>query len=251
MHEAAIVLALTALVTIVPLLPPGAAAALGGGAALALTAMAWIRRAPWASSLGVLFVTCLVLAGAGPQQVVFALAFVVYAAIASSVPWFHEAVSVLAPGRWDGRSLALGAAFAAISGLTLLAWYVVARPDLADLVRTFVPDWPLWLLVPAAVAFSIVNAAVEEAAYRGVLLGALERAGIPAQIALILQACAFAALHFRAGFPRGPAGVGLTFVYGLVLGVFRHRTGGLLVPFVTHVLTDLTIVAIVLALVHR
>ena len=68
------------------------------------------------------------------------------------MPWFHEAVSVLAPGRWDGRSLALGTAFAAISGLTLLAWYVAARPNLADLVRTFVPDWPLWLLISAAVA---------------------------------------------------------------------------------------------------
>jgi membrane protease YdiL (CAAX protease family) len=67
---------------------------------------------------------------------------------------------------------------------------------------------------------------------------------------LVLQAVAFAALHFRAGFPRGMAGVGLTFAYGLVLGELRRRAGGLAAPFITHVLTDLVIVTIVLALVR-
>ena len=146
--------------------------------------------------------------------------------------------------------MALGAAFAAVSGVALLAWYASARPDLADLVRSFIPDWPLWLLVPAALLFSVVNAAVEEAAYRGVVFGALEGTRITPGAALILQAAAFAALHFRAGFPRGAVGVGLTFVYGLVLGELRRRAGGLVVPFITHLLTDLVIVTIVLVLVR-
>jgi membrane protease YdiL (CAAX protease family) len=123
-------------------------------------------------------------------------------------------------------------------------------PDLVDLVRTFIPDWPFWLLVPAAPVFSVVNAAVEEAAYRGVVLGALNKARITAHAVLVLQAVAFAALHFRAGFPRGVVGVGLTFVFGLVLGELRRRAGGLVAPFITHVLTDLVIVTIVLALVR-
>ena len=45
-------------------------------------------------------------------------------------------------------------------------------------------------------------------------------------------------------------GVGLTFVYGLVLGELRRRTGGLMAPFLTHVLTDVAIVAIMLVLVR-
>ena len=98
--------------------------------------------------------------------------------------------------------------------------------------------------------FSVVNAAVEEAAYRGVVLGALETARVPTATALVLQAAAFAALHFQAGFPRGLVGVALTFVYGLVLGALRRRAGGLLAPVITHVLTDLVIVTIVLALVR-
>ena len=144
----------------------------------------------------------------------------------------------------------MGCCLAAASGATLLLWYITAQPDLADLVRTFIPDWPLWLLVPAAFVFSVVNAAVEEAAYRGDVLGALNKVQITARAALVLQAVAFAALHFRAGFPRGVFGVGLTFAYGLVLGELRRRAGGLIAPFFTHVLTDLVIVTIVLALVH-
>jgi hypothetical protein len=54
-------------------------------------------------------------------------------------------------------------------------------------------------------------AAVEEAAYRGVVLDALDNTRITAPAALVLQAVALAALHFRAGFPRGLVGVGLTF----------------------------------------
>jgi membrane protease YdiL (CAAX protease family) len=83
-----------------------------------------------------------------------------------------------------------------------------------------------------------------------VVLGALDTARITALEALVLQALAFAALHFRAGFPRGAVGVALTFVYGLLLGYLRRRAGGLMAPFITHVLTDLVIVTIVLALVR-
>ncbi len=250
--ETPIVLALTALLTIVSLLPPGGAVTAVGVAVFALTAIAWTRRARGASSLGLLFATCLALAlvGIGPQQLVFGLALAVYAVVATRVPWFRDAASWLTVGRLDGRMIALGAAFAAVSGATLLLWYVTVRPDLADLVRRFVPDWPLWLLVPAVFVFSIVNAAGEEAAYRGVVLGALDKARITAPAALVLQAVAFGALHFRAGFPRGIVGVGLTFAYGLVLGELRRRAGGLMAPFITHVLTDLVIFAIVLALVR-
>ena len=126
---------------------------------------------------------------------------------------------------------------------------MTVQPDLGDLVATFVPDWPLWLLVPGAVVFSVVNAALEEAAYRGVVQQSLERALGPGATALILQAAAFAALHYRAGFPRGVAGIGLTFIYGLVLGVIRRHSRGLMAPVVIHVLTDLAIVAIILSLV--
>ena len=125
-----------------------------------------------------------------------------------------------------------------------------ARPDPTDLVHTFIPQCPLWLLVPAALVFSLVNASFEEAVYRGVLQGALDTARLTAPAVLILQAVAFAAPHFQAGFPRRIGGLGLTFVYGVLLGELRRRAGGLAAPFITHVLTDAVIVTIVLALVR-
>jgi uncharacterized protein len=206
-----------------------------------------------ASSLGLLFVTCLVLAlaGVGPQQVVFGLAFAVYAAVAARVTWFREATGWLTVGRVDRGIMAAAAGIAAVSAAMLLVWYATARPDLADLVRTFIPDWPTAALVPAALAFSLVNAVVEEAAYRGVVLGALERTRIAIPVAVALQATAFSALHLQAGFPRGVPGVAMTFVYGLALGALRRHAAGLLAPFVAHVLTDLVIVTIVLTLVGR
>jgi hypothetical protein len=76
--------------------------------------------------------------------VVFGLAFAVDGVVAARVPWFREAACWLTVGRLDGRMIAMGVAFAGVSGATLLLWYVTARPDLADLVRRFIPDWPLW-----------------------------------------------------------------------------------------------------------
>ena len=58
--EPAIILALTALLTIVPLVSR-AGAALAGLAVLVLTIAAWRFRAPAATSLGFLFSTCLIL----------------------------------------------------------------------------------------------------------------------------------------------------------------------------------------------
>ena len=72
--------------------------------------------------------------------------------------------------------MAFGAMFAGISGMALLLWYAMAKPDLNDLVATFVPNWTLWLLVPGAVVFSLVNAVLEESAYRGVVQHSLESA---------------------------------------------------------------------------
>lgn len=60
----------------------------------------------------------------------------------------------------------------------------------------------------------MVNAAVEEGAYRGVILHALDSSLGPGFAALLLQALAFGAIHIR-GFPRGWVGVGLACIYGL------------------------------------
>jgi membrane protease YdiL (CAAX protease family) len=155
--------------------------------------------------------------------------------------WFRR-------GFLDRHAVALGAGVVAVSAVALLSWYRVARPDLADLVRTFVPNWSVWLLVPGALLLSVINAATEEAVYRGVVCEALDTAMGPGVVTVLLQAGAFATLHFRGGFPRGVSGVGLAFAYGVALGALRRMTGGLLAPWIVHVLTDLVIFTVVLTL---
>jgi membrane protease YdiL (CAAX protease family) len=132
--------------------------------------------------------------------------------------------------------------------VALLVWFAITRPDLSDLIRTFVPNQPLWLLVPGAILFSMLNAAIEEAAFRGILLAALDATLGPGVRAVILQAFPFGAIHLYVGFPRGAVGVALAFAYGIALGALRRTSGGLLAPWIAHVLTDIVIFSMVIAL---
>jgi hypothetical protein len=104
------------------------------------------------------------------------------------------------------------------------------------------------LLAPGAVLFAMLNAAIEEAAYRGILLSALDATLGAGAVSVLVQAIAFGALHLYGGFPRGIVGVFLAFVYGLMLGALRRKAGGLLAPWIAHVLTDIVIFSIVIAL---
>jgi hypothetical protein len=99
-----------------------------------------------------------------------------------------------------------------------------------------------WLIALGAVGFSMCNAAVEESVWRGVLLQGLQSVG-PRGAAVILQAISFGVAHIH-GFPRGAVGVVLAAVYGVMMGVIRLRSEGMLAPWIAHVFADLTIIAI-------
>lgn len=90
----------------------------------------------------------------------------------------------------------------------------------------------------------MVNAAVEEGAYRGVVQGALEATLGVGLAALCLQAVAFGALHMN-GFPRGWVGVALACIYGVMMGILRRKSNGMLAPWLGHVLTDIVIASII------
>ncbi|MFQ5605917.1 MAG: type II CAAX prenyl endopeptidase Rce1 family protein, partial [bacterium] len=55
----------------------------------------------------------------------------------------------------------------------------------------------------------------------------------------------FSCLHFQVGFPSGFIGMGLTFVFGLMMAYLVGRTNGLLLPVVIHFLADVTVVSLV------
>jgi uncharacterized protein len=150
-------------------------------------------------------------------------------------------------GSFDGAVPFLCLATWLLAAGALLSWYLLLRPNIADIVRAYVPPLPLGVLVAGGLIFSMVNAAVEEGAYRGVILHALDSSLGPGLVALLLQSVAFGAVHIG-GFPRGWIGVGLACIYGLLMGVIRRRAGGIFAPWLAHVFTDMVIAGIVLFL---
>jgi hypothetical protein len=103
-----------------------------------------------------------------------------------------------------------------------------------------------WLVPLAGVAFALLNAAVEEAIFRGIFLQALDSAVGAGIIPLVIQAVIFGWMHYsEAGCPRGLVGVAMATVYGLLLGTLRYRARGMLSPWLAHVGTDITVFAIV------
>jgi membrane protease YdiL (CAAX protease family) len=143
-------------------------------------------------------------------------------------------------GVLDRKAYGLIVASAVVAGLALVAWFTLAHPDYSAIRAALFPPVPTPLLLVGVVLFAAVNGALEEVAYRGVLLDALD-AVLGAGVApIVIQAFAFGAMHFG-GFPRGAAGVALATIFGLMMGTIRRSSRGLLAPWLAHILADVVI----------
>ncbi|MFJ8860522.1 lysostaphin resistance A-like protein [Streptomyces sp. NPDC102451] len=135
----------------------------------------------------------------------------------------------------------LVAATAVVSALALTVWALVADPAAGRYLESL-QSRPVLLVLLGITAFSLVNAACEEAVYRGVFQTELT-AVMGTVPALAVQAIGFGLLHIQ-GFPSGAAGVVLAGIYGVFLGIIRMRSEGMLAPYVAHVCADVTIGAL-------
>ncbi len=214
-----------------------------------LTAYTLLRRQVHTAAAGLFFVLFFgaVLLNLGPSQLTLGIAMIGYALFAAVSPWFRHATAWIERGRIDRVVVAIAIGFVLLAGSALLLWFFLFKPDLQDLVERFVPNVSLPLLIAGAFLFAMLNAAVEEFAYRGVLMEGLHRGTGSVAFALVGQAVAFGTLHIN-GFPRGPVGIALATIYGLMMGTLRIRSRGMLAPWVAHVVTDLVIIAILLFL---
>lgn len=157
-----------------------------------------------------------------------------------------KAPGTLTRGAFDRANALLMFVFVALSASALLGWWALFDPDLSDAVSRL-PEVHAAVLVLAGLVFACLNALGEEAVWRGLGINALQASGITATPALVLQAVSFGLVHIH-GFPRGWVGVGLASIYGLMMGLLRIRSRGLLVPWVAHVFADLVIFAVLAAL---
>lgn len=135
---------------------------------------------------------------------------------------------------------------ALVAGIALLAWFALVQPDYSAVRTVLFPPLSTPVLFLGVVLFSALNGALEELAYRGILLDALD-ASLGAGVApVLLQAIAFGALHIG-GFPSGAAGVLLATIFGVMMGTIRRETRGLLAPWLAHILADMAIGTILIA----
>jgi membrane protease YdiL (CAAX protease family) len=170
---------------------------------------------------------------------------VVYAGVVGVSHNLRKSVLWIRPGRLGIDIWLLVSLVVVVSGASLLVWNLICRPDLGP-SRANMPSMPLWLLPLAGVVFALVNAAVEEAIFRGIFLQALDSAVGVGIISLVIQAVIFGWLHYsEVGFPKGLVGVAMAIVYGLLLGYLRYRSRGMLAPWLAHVGTDIAVFTIV------
>lgn len=98
---------------------------------------------------------------------------------------------------------------------------------------------------PPVLAMSLMNAAGEEVIYRLALYNLIKRAPYPIWTANIVQALAYALIHFMiAGAVFGF----LSFVYGLVLGIIAERNKSIIPAFICHFIIDLGVIGMPLLL---
>lgn len=239
-------MALFALLSAAPFLPVPWSAGLFAGA-LGIT-VTWARRGPPAvlhfGVLVTLLLGLLAIPGAwllwpGPMMLALALYWAVRRVLTQDADTFSR-------GAFDRGSAGLMVLSIVLSASALVGWWWLLEPDLSDVVSRL-PDVHVTVLIAVGIAFACLNALGEEAVWRGAGLGALHACGIVGAPALVLQATSFGLMHMH-GFPRGWVGVGLASIYGLMMGVLRIRSRGLLVPWVAHVCADLVIFTVLATL---
>lgn len=173
------------------------------------------------------------------------LASAVYLVVAKCVGAFGGFPSWFARGRLDFSLWPWIGASVLVSFAALVLWFVLFRPDYSEVLRT-IPRLPAALLFAGIVLFAMLNAALEEFMYRGIVMGALDATLGAGAASVTLQAAVFGILHIG-GFPRGAVGIALATIYGLMMGAVRRRSGGLLAPWIAHVCTDVAIGSILLS----
>ncbi len=171
------------------------------------------------------------------------VAILLYLGVTLPVPRFRTSLLWLRPGRFDRMSALLSTGVVIISGAGLFLWERLFRPDLSVQLAS-VPVLPLWLYPAAGLGFALANAALEEFVFRGVMMQSFDSAFGPGTTSVVVQGVLFGAMHYLRGFPNGWVGVVLAGAYGIMLGMLRRRSQGMLVPWLTHVGADIVIFSI-------
>ncbi|HHP7230724.1 MAG TPA: type II CAAX prenyl endopeptidase Rce1 family protein [Xenococcaceae cyanobacterium] len=182
-----------------------------------------------------------------PWPLLYLIPLGIYGVIVVATPSLRQTLFWWHWGKFDFSVWQMVILTVAVSGTALLLWFLIFHPDLSY-VLTFIPSWQPLLLILSGLSFALVNAAVEETIYRGVIMQGLDAVFGANYVSLLLQAVVFGTIHLN-GVPGGNIGVLMASIYGLMLGIIKRFASGMLAPFIAHVFADLVIFSIVVILV--
>jgi hypothetical protein len=170
---------------------------------------------------------------------------IAYAAVVCILPVLRNSTNWLKTGTIDPGIVRLIVAVSLLSGIALVGWVILSNADMRTYLEVM-PEFPIWCYPLAGLFFAILNATMEEAVFRGVFMDALDRALGDGHASVGIQATLFGAYHYLDGFPNGASGLALALIYGILLGVLRRLSRGMLAPLMAHIAADLVIFAILL-----
>jgi uncharacterized protein len=174
------------------------------------------------------------------------LTLLAFALVVLAAPTLRRSLGWLRRGTLDLGTYWRIAGVAAVSGTALLGWHALTHPDVSAL-KALVGGMSTVTLIAVGIAFPLVNATVEEIIFRGVMMNGLGQIFRSALVVNLVQATSFGLLH-KDGFPSGAWGIALAGLYAFLLGLLRLRSGGLLAPWIAHVLADAMIFGIIVKL---
>jgi CAAX protease family protein len=186
--------------------------------------------------------------GLWPQ--ILLLPIIVYGLVVTAAPNLRRSILWVRAGRLTSHIMILILATIALSTIALVGWYLLFQPNVSSHLA-MIPKMPMWLLPVACLGFAMLNAAMEEIVFRGIMMQALDSALGDGNLTVAIQAVSFAAFHYLAGFPNGVWGFAMVFVYGFMLGVLRRQSQGMLASWIAHVLADIAIFTILATVLLR
>ncbi|MBN1899505.1 MAG: CPBP family intramembrane metalloprotease [Spirochaetes bacterium] len=155
-----------------------------------------------------------------------------------------EKISWLQAGRSDRKTIILVIASVMISCVALVLWTILLNPDLSRFAAR-ITDHPVPLIIFGIFGFAIINSGMEEIIFRGILWDGLTRIFESKKLVIIIQALLFGIIHYQ-GFPKGVTGMGMAFIFGIMTGMIRHFSKGMMYPVLSHFFADFTIGMILL-----
>lgn len=122
--------------------------------------------------------------------------------------------------------------------VTLVVFDFHAHPDVSA-YRTMLPVQWFGGIVGTAILFPLLNAALEEIVFRGVLFDSV--APLWGKVVAVVVSAAFFGYGHMQGYPPGPVGAVLAGIFGLAIGSLRVFTGGIGLCWLVHIAADATI----------